>query len=53
MNTNVGARKEKSIREHHLTIRTIKELAKREKEEITAVYFYIKNALIRRYLKKQ
>ena len=42
-----GARKEKSIREHHLTIRTIKEMAKREKEEITAVYFDIKNALIK------
>ena len=32
-----GARKGKSIREHHLTIRTIKEIAKQEKEEITAV----------------
>ena len=44
-----GARKGKSIREHHLTIRTIKEIAKRENEEITAVYFDIKNALIKWY----
>ena len=48
-----GARKGKSIREHHLTIRTIKEIAKQEKEEVTAVYFDIKNALIKWYSKKQ
>ena len=42
-----GARKGKSIREHHLTIRTIKEIAKQKKEEVTAVYFDIKNVLIR------
>ena len=37
-----GARKGKSTREHHLTIRTIKEAAKEKKEEITAIYFGIK-----------
>ena len=47
-----GARKEKSIREHHLTIRTIKELAKREKEEITAVYFDIKKCFDKMVLKE-
>ena len=36
-----GARKGKSVREHHFTIRTIIEEAKLEKEEITAVYFDI------------
>ena len=36
-----GARKEKSVREHHFTIRTIMEEAKLENEEITAVYFDI------------
>lgn len=47
-----GARKEKSIREHHLTIRTIKEMAKREKEEITAVYFDIKKCFDKMVLKE-
>ena len=36
-----GARKGKSVREHHFTIRTIMEEAKLENEEITAVYFDI------------
>ena len=36
-----GARKGKSTREHHFTIRTIIEEAKKENEEITAVYFDI------------
>ena len=35
------ARKGKSVREHHFTIRTIMEEAKIENEEITAVYFDI------------
>ena len=43
------SKKGKSIREHHLSIRTIKEIAKIENEEITAVYFDIKNALIKWY----
>ena len=47
-----GARKGKSIREHHLTIRTIKEIAKREKEEITAVYFDIKKCFDKMVLKE-
>ena len=48
-----GARNGKSTREHHLTIRAIKEIAKQENEEVTAVYFDIKNVLIKWYLKKQ
>ena len=47
-----GARKGKSIREHHLTIRTIKEIAKRENEEITAVYFDIKKCFDKMVLKE-
>ena len=47
-----GARKGKSIRENHLTIRTIKEIAKREKEEITAVYFDIKKCFDKMVLKE-
>ena len=47
-----GARKGKSIREHHLTIRTIKEIAKQEKEEITAVYFDIKKCFDKMVLKE-
>ena len=47
-----GSRKGKSIREHHLTIRTIKEIAKREKEEITAVYFDIKKCFDKMVLKE-
>ena len=42
-----GARKGKSTREHHLTIRAIKEMAKQENEEVTAVYFDIKIVLIK------
>ena len=40
-----GARKGKSAREHHFTIRTIMEEAKIENEEITAVYFDIMKCL--------
>ena len=47
-----GARKGKSIREHHLTIRTIKEIAKQEKEEVTAVYFDIKKCFDKMVLKE-
>ena len=47
-----GARKGKSIREHHLTIRTIKEIAKQENEEITAVYFDIKKCFDKMVLKE-
>ena len=47
-----GARKGKSIREHHLTIRTIKELAKQENVEITAVYFDIKKCFDKMVLKE-
>ena len=46
------ARKGKSIREHHLTIRTIKEIAKQEKEEVTAVYFDIKKCFDKMVLKE-
>ena len=47
-----GARKGKSIREHHLTIRTIKDLAKVEKEEVTAVYFDIQKCFDKMVLKE-
>ena len=47
-----GARKGKSIREHHLTIRAIKELAKKENEEVTAVYFDIKKCFDKMVLKE-
>ena len=47
-----GARKGKSIREHHLTIRTIKEIAKKENIEITAVYFDIKKCFDKMVLKE-
>ena len=47
-----GARKGKSTREHHLTIRAIKEAAKEKKEEITAVYFDIKKCFDKMVLKE-
>ena len=47
-----GARKAKSTREHHHTIRTIKEVAKENKEEITAVYFDIKKCFDKMILKE-
>ena len=47
-----GARKGKSTREHHLTIRTLKEIAKQENEEITAVYFDIRKCFDKMVLKE-
>ena len=47
-----GARKGKSTREHHLTIRAIKEMAKQENEEVTAVYFDIKKCFDKMVLKE-
>ena len=47
-----GARKGKSTREHHLTIRTIKEIAKEDKENVTAVYFDIKKCFDKMVLKE-
>ena len=47
-----GARKGKSTREHHLTIRTIKEVAREKKEDITAVYFDIKKCFDKMVLKE-
>ena len=47
-----GARKGKSIREHHLTIRTLKELAKQENIEVSAVYFDIKKCFDKMVLKE-
>ena len=47
-----GARKGKSIREHHFTIRNIIEEAKSGKEEITAVYFDIKKCFDKMVLKE-
>merc|ERR1712240_966136 len=47
-----GARKGKSIREHHLTIRTIKELAKKENVDVSAVYFDIKKCFDKMVLKE-
>ena len=47
-----GARKGKSIREHHFTIRTIIEEARKGKEEITAVYFDIKKCFDKMVLKE-
>ena len=47
-----GARKGKSTREHHLTIRTIKEIAKQENEDVTAVYFDIKKCFDKMVLKE-
>ena len=47
-----GARKGKSIREHHFTIRNIIEEAKNGKEEITAVYFDIKKCFDKMVLKE-
>ena len=46
-----GARKGKSIREHHFTIRNIIEEANKGKEEITAVYFDIKKCFDKMVLK--
>merc|ERR1712179_424232 len=47
-----GARKGKSVWEHHFTIRTIMEEAKIENEEITAVYFDIMKCFDKMGLKK-
>ena len=47
-----GLRKGKSTREHHLTIRAIKEIAKQENEEVTAVYFDIKKCFDKMVLKE-
>ena len=47
-----GARKGKSTREHHFTIRTIIEEAKIENEEITAVYFDIMKCFDKMELKE-
>ena len=47
-----GARKGKSIREHHLTIRAMKELAKENNEEVTAIYFDIKKCFDKMVVKE-
>ena len=47
-----GARKGKSIREHHLTIRAMKELAKENNEEVTAMYFDIKKCFDKMVVKE-
>ena len=47
-----GARKGKSTREHHFTIRTIIEEANMENEEITAVYFDIMKCFDKMELKE-
>ena len=46
------ARNGKSIREHFLTIRTIKELAKKENVDVSAVYFDIKKCFDKMVLKE-
>ena len=47
-----GARKGKSVREHHFVIRSVIEEAKSEKKNITAIYIDIKNCFDKMILKE-
>ncbi len=47
-----GARKGKSVREHHFVIRNITEESQIKKEEITAVYFDISKCFDKMVLKE-